>query len=211
MKIGIVFLDYSRHDFTKEALKSISLAGYPFDLFNINQKGIAKAINIGIDLTLSYDAMVVCGNDITMPNDWLLKMVDTASAIDNTGMCGIHCVEGAGQYQEINGKRIMVNYTAFGNVLIPRKAIDKIGYFNESYDPYGMQDSDYAHRLNKSGFINYYLCDELSSHIGHDFGQDSPYRKMKDEGLSTSGEKWQYWLNHYEETKNYFLPKNQTI
>ncbi len=101
---------------------------------------------------------------------------------NNTGMCGIHCVEGINPLQTINGIQIHPQDASFGNVLIPMSAIEKIGYFNEAYDPYGMQDSDYAYRLKMTGHINYYLHDLRSEHIGHDVGQDTPYRKMKDEG-----------------------------
>jgi GT2 family glycosyltransferase len=130
-------------------------------------------------------------------------MVEYSSAISNTGMCGIHCVESNGIRESINGKEINKVEVAFGNVLIPKKAIDTIGYFNEDYDPYGMQDSDYGYRLSKMGFINYYIPHLNSNHIGHDVGQNTEYRKMKDEGLSKCVEKWSYWTNLYDSINNY--------
>lgn len=205
MKVAIIFLDYLRHEHTKQALHSIVNAGYQFDLFTINRLGIAAAINEGLEKTKNYDAIVTCSNDIEMPFNWLQRMVEVSSAIENTGMCGIHCVEGKGELSHIKGHAIHQNFTAFGNVLIPRKAIDTIGKFNEDYDPYGMQDADYAYRLNKTGFTNYYIAGLTSNHIGHDVGSQSDYRKMKDEGLSLSDAKWQKWTKHYDETKNYYL------
>jgi GT2 family glycosyltransferase len=205
MKIAIIFLDYLRHEHSKQTLISLVNAGHPFDLFTIQEKGISLAINKGIDLTRNYDAIVTCANDIEMPENWLKMMSEYICAIDNTGMCGIHCVEGNGIRESINGKLIDKVFTAFGNVIITRKAIDAIGYFNEDYDPYGMQDSDYAYRLNALGFINYYIPDMLSKHIGHDVGQDTDYRRMKDKGLSVAGDKWNKWTKYYDETKNYKL------
>lgn len=205
MKVAIIFLDYLRHDHTNQALHSIANAGYQFDMFTINRLGIASAINEGIEKTKDYDAIVTCSNDIEMPDNWLQRMVEVSSAIENTGMCGIHCVESKGELSHINGYAIHQNFTAFGNVLIPRKAIDTIGKFNEDYDPYGMQDADYAYRLNKTGFTNYYISGLTSNHIGHDVGSQSDYRKMKDEGLALSDAKWQKWIKHYDETKNYYL------
>lgn len=203
MKVAVIFLDYLRHEHTKPTLQSLALAGYPFDLFTIQEKGIAKAINKGIDLTRKYDAIVTCANDIKMPDNWLLKMVEYTEAIYNTGMCGIHCVEHIGTLQIMNGKQIRTNDAAFGNVMIPRAAIDSVGYFNEDYDPYGMQDSDYGYRLLKSGFINYYIDGIYSEHIGHDVGLQTDYRRMKDEGLAVSAEKWKYWIDLYEQINNY--------
>jgi GT2 family glycosyltransferase len=205
MKVGIIFLDYLRHEHTSQALRSIANAGYQFDLFTINRKGIAAAINEGLEKTKDYDAIVTCSNDIEMPVNWLQRMVEVVSNIENTGMCGIHCVEGQGELSHINGQLVNKTFTAFGNVMISRKAIDTIGMFNEDYDPYGMQDADYAYRLNAMGFTNYYIAGLTSNHIGHDVGSQSDYRKMKDEGLALSDSKWQKWTKHYDITKNYYL------
>jgi GT2 family glycosyltransferase len=207
MKIAVIFLDYLRHDFTKEALKSIAGAGYPFDLFTIRERGIAKAINAGIKAAENYDAIFKADNDILLPDNWLAKLVPIVEAIDNTGMAGFHCVEGSGELREINGVEVMVSFTAFGDHLITKKAIETVGYFNEDYDPYGLQDSDFAFRLNNSGFVNYYLKGENSVHIGHDVGNGSDYRKMKDDGLQISGEKWERWTQLYQREKKYYWPQ----
>ena len=205
MKVALIFLDYLRHEHTKAALRSIANAGFPFDLFTINKKGIAAAINEGILKTLDYDAIVTCANDIEMPDNWLQRMVNVSSDISHTGMCGIHCVEGQGELTNIGGHTVYKNFTAFGNVLIPRKAIAAAGLFNEDYDPYGMQDADYAYRLNALGFVNYYIAGLTSQHIGHDVGSQTEYRKMKDEGLSQADAKWRKWIEYYETTKDYNL------
>lgn len=206
MKVNVIFLDYDRHQFTKEVMdKNFSNAGHDFSSTIIDMKGISAAINKGIQLSKGCDAVVTMANDILMPDNWLAKMVEAAKAIPNTGMCGIHCVEGLGDFKEINGVKVHPNYTAFGNVLIPFSAINQIGYFNPDYDPYGMQDADYAYRLNNTGHINYYLHGMKSIHLGHDVGQPSDYRRMKDEGLSAAGEKWSRWTKQYEESKDYTI------
>lgn len=199
MKILVIFLDYLRHDFTKQTLKSIADAGYPFDMITIDKKGIASAINDGIDYAKKngHDAIVTCANDIQLPNDWLKHMVHYAQTIPNTGMCGIHCVESLENQTEMNGLMIHPANIAFGNVLITMKAIEDVGYMNEDYDPYGMQDSDYGLRLNNSGYLNYYIPNLKAEHIGHDVGNGTEYRKMKDEGLALCDSKWQYWTKHY--------------
>lgn len=202
MKILVAFLDYLRHDYSKQSLRSIANAGYQFDMVTIDKKGIASAINDAIDLChlREYDALVTCANDIEMPDDWLKHMVDHAQSIPNTGMCGMHCVESIEKITEINGKSVHPTFTAFGNVLIPMKAIRMIGYFNEDYDPYGMQDGDYAYRLNKAGFINYYIPRMNQNHLGNDVGNGTEYRKMKDDGLALADEKWKKWCNYYDST-----------
>ena len=203
MKVAVIFLDYARHEYTARTLKSLHSAGYPFDLFNIDRKGIAAAINDGLEKAWSYDAIVTAANDILMPTDWLKTMVHYVSEISETGMCGIHCVEGVGTPENINGLTVNRTFTAFGNVMIPAKAFREIGFFAEEYDPYGMQDADYAYRLDKLGFVNYYIPGMTSNHIGHDVGQETDYRKMKDEGLYRAGNVWNRLTSWYDSTNNY--------
>ena len=206
MKINVIFLDYERHDYTDRVKsRNFSNAGHPFDHVTIDMKGISAAINKGIQMSKGYDAVVTMANDILMPDNWLLEMVKAATAIPMTGMAGIHCVEGIEEMTEINGVKVHVNYTAFGNVLIPMTAINIIGYFNPDYDPYGMQDADYAYRLNNTGHVNYYLHGLRSEHIGHDVGNGTAYRAMKDEGLSRAGDVWAAATKKYEETGDYSI------
>lgn len=212
MKIKVIFLDYDRHQFTEQVKqRNFNNAGYPFDHITVDMRGISAALNKGIQASRSYDAVVTMANDILMPDNWLLHMVTAAKAIPNTGMCGIHCVEGLEPMTEINGQKVHVNFTAFGNVLIPMRAIYLIGFFNPDYDPYGMQDADYAYRLNNTGHVNYYLHGLKSEHLGHDVGQPSDYRRMKDEGLSKAGEVWERSTKRYEETGDYTIYMPESI
>ena len=205
MKVAIVLLDYLRHTYTEKAMQTFPLGNYPYDLFVIDRLGIAAALNEGIDKTRNYDAVCFCGNDIEMPNNWLLMAVEHIEAIPDTGTCGIFCVENLPATEVINGKEVHPKEAIFGNVIIPRKAIDTVGYFNEGFDPYGMQDSDYGFRLNKLGFKNYYMKGLQSNHIGHDVGEQTDYRKMKDEGLSKCDKLWFKYTEQYERTKNYTI------
>ena len=206
MNINVILLDYDRHDYTQR-VKDVNFnnAGYPFDFTIVDMKGISKAINYGIFQSRTYDAVVTMANDILMPNSWLERMVQAMITIPNSGMIGIHTVESISEPTTINGLQVHIQEAAFGNVLIPMKAIDKIGYFNEAYDPYGMQDRDYSYRLQMTGHLNYYLSGLRAEHIGHDVGQDTPYRKMKDEGLSKCDYLWARETGKYQEENNYTI------
>lgn len=205
MKTAIVLLDYFRHTFTDQCVTSFHNGNHPFDLFRIDRFGIAAALNEGIDKTKEYEVVAFCGNDILMPHNWLAMAVHHIQQIPETGMCGIHCVETLPPLETINGLQVHPTWATFGNVIIPRKAIDSVGYFNEAFDPYGMQDSDYGLRLTKHGFKNYYIRDLQSQHLGHDVGEQTDYRKMKDEGLNKAGEIWGKYTKMYEETNNYTI------
>lgn len=206
MKVNVLFLDYARHEYTDRTKShNFSNAGYPFDFQIIDLKGISAALNEGIFQSLEYDAIVTMANDILMPENWLKRMVEAAEAIPNTGMCGIHVVEGINPMTEINGQQIHIQDAAFGNVLIPMKAIKTIGLFNPAFDPYGMQDRDYSFRLAQTGHLNYYLHGLKAEHIGHDVGQQTDYRKMKDEGLMRCDEIWRECTARYQSTNDYTI------
>jgi GT2 family glycosyltransferase len=209
MKVAVVLLDYFRHTYTDQCLQSFHRGNYPFDLFRIDKLGIAAALNEGIDKTKDYDAVAFCGNDILMPDNWLAMAVEHIVAIPDTGMCGIHCVQSLPELETINGLQVHAQSVIFGNVVIPRKAIDAVGYFNEAFDPYGMQDTDYSYRLTQVGFKNYYMQGLQSQHLGHDVGEQSDYRKMKDEGLNKAGEVWGRCTKNYEDTNNYTIFEKQ--
>jgi glycosyltransferase involved in cell wall biosynthesis len=212
MNINVILLDYDRHDYTQR-VKDVNFnnAGYPFDYTIVDMKGISKAINYGIFQSRTYDAVVTMANDILMPNSWLERMVQAMITIPNSGMIGIHTVESISEPTTINGLQVHIQEAAFGNVLIPMKAIDKIGYFNEAYDPYGMQDRDYSYRLQMTGHLNYYLSGLRAEHIGHDVGQDTPYRKMKDEGLSKCDYLWARETGKYQEENNYTIYQTEWL
>lgn len=208
MKVAVILLDYHRHDYTARVkAHNMANAGHDLSLITIDRLGIAAALNEGIQLARGHDAIVTMANDILMPDGWLRHMVAAAKAIPETGMCGIHCVEGLESPEPVNMGGILVhpNFTAFGNALIPFTAINKIGGFNEEYDPYGCQDADFAFRLNRTGHINYYLHGLKSEHIGHDVGNGTPYRAMKDESYQTAGEKWTRLTGEYDRTGNYTI------
>lgn len=212
MNINVILLDYDRHEYTQR-VKDVNFnnAGYPFDFTIVDMKGISKAINYGIFQSRTYDAVVTMANDILMPNSWLERMVQAMITIPNSGMIGIHTVESISEPTTINGLQVHIQEAAFGNVLIPMKAIDKIGYFNEAYDPYGMQDRDYSYRLQMTGHLNYYLSGLRAEHIGHDVGQDTPYRKMKDEGLSKCDYLWARETGKYQEENNYTIYQTEWL
>jgi hypothetical protein len=92
-------------------------------------------------------------------------------------------------------------HTPFGNNFFTRELIDTIGGYNTEYDPYGMQDRDYAERATIAGFTNYYLPELRSEHIGHDVGNGTEYRLMKDESLARAQSVWEKYQPIYHNEK----------
>jgi glycosyltransferase involved in cell wall biosynthesis len=205
MKVSIILLDYHRKTYT-EQVKEVNLnnAGHPFSLVTVDRKGIAAAFNEGIRQSAGHDAVVFMANDILMPDNWLATMVQYAEAILNTGIIGIHTVEALPAIGEINGLPCHPCVCPFGNQFIPWQVIDKIGGYNEAHDPYGRHDADFAYRAQLAGFVSYYLPNLRAAHVGHDVGDNSDYRRMKDAGLDAAPT-WEEIQRQYD-GGNYNIP-----
>jgi dihydroorotase len=119
---------------------------------NVSSKlrGIAAGVNAGLKMTKAYDGVCILANDILLPENWLLKWVNYSNLIPKTGIIGIHCVENLPPLTD----GVHKVHTPFGDNYLTRELIDTIGGYNEEYDPYGMQDQDFAERANIAGFTN---------------------------------------------------------
>lgn len=220
MKVAILLLTQNRHDLTQRVINhnfynsgydadcflidngsdTLRLFDYPFKDYNYSKekRGIAAGVNAGLRMTENYDAVCLLANDILLPENWLAKFVLYAQRIENTGIIGIHCVEELPPL--VDGVHKI--HTPFGDNFITRELIDAVGGYNTEYDPYGMQDSDYATRALIAGFTNYYLPDMRSEHIGHDVGNGTEYRRMKDESFAKAKEIWDKNQDKYYNEKN---------
>jgi len=221
MNIAVILLTLNRENLTKQVVdQNFYNSGYnadcylidngsdhvPYNLYNwegcnasFGKRGIAAAVNKGLKMTKTYDGVCLMANDILMPDNWLSNWVTFAKKIPNTGIIGLHCVEELPPL--IDG--IHKTHTPFGNNFITRKLINSIGGYNEEYDPYGMQDRDYAERAILAGFTNYYIQGK-SEHIGHDVGNNSEYRKMKDNSLAKAQKVWEKYQPIYHHEKKLY-------
>lgn len=206
MNVLVAILDYGRDKFTHQVIKhNHAISGKEYVGMFVQEHGISKAINTAFASSKHYDGVFIMANDILMPEGWLAMAVDAAKRIPHSGVIALHCVEKKHDPAFINDVLVYPGEVVFGNALYPKRLIESVGHMNEDYDPYGMQDSDYCHRAWNNGFINYYLDIPTSEHIGHDVGEDSDYRRMKDKGLMSCGDKWMKWTHKYKMTENYSI------
>lgn len=206
MKVLVALLDYERHTFTDQVLRhNMANAGYPLDQISVNERGVSRALNCAIEQAEEYDALFTMANDIIMPDGWLAKSVEAAENILETGCAALYTVQELHPEKWISGVKVYPGEIVFGNALYTRLALTSVGHFNEDFDPYGMQDSDWCFRAFKIGFVNYYVDAPRSEHIGHDVGQDSEYRRMKDEGLRKCGEIWGKTTLKYQQENKYHI------
>ena len=220
MKVAILLLTQNRHDLTQRVINqnffnsgynadcflidngsdTLRLFDYPFKDYNYSKekRGIAAGVNAGLRMTEDYDAVCLLANDILLPTNWLQNWVMFSQRMSKTGIIGIHCVEELPPL--VDG--VHKTHTPFGDNFITRELIDKVGGYNEAYDPYGMQDRDYGERATITGFTNYYLPDMRSEHIGHDVGNGTEYRRMKDESLARAQSVWDKYQDIYHNQNN---------
>ena len=229
-KVSILLLTINRYHLTKEYVgQALSQAGYPYELCitdngstdplifdwcekqnpkiynkNAENQGTAQSLNRMIDQN-SSDYYVFIGNDIQLPNNWLKILIDHAEAIPNSGVLGYNWRGNEKDYPiiNLNGKEVMSTTNTFGTTFVSQLVRDKVGKFCEDYGVYGLWDSDYHFRVRKAGFENYYIKGMSSHHFGNDVGENTPYRKMKDESASKAKPKFSENMLKYEKGEIY--------
>lgn len=176
--------------------------------------GVAPAFNnlIWYAQLNKYDLIVLIGNDIKNREGWLAELVKYHKAIPDSGIIALNWGCGANPIERkvINGVEVDETTGVFGVWTIPNHVIEKVGYFCEDYHPYGLEDGDYCIRVLGSGFKNYYLPGIWSEHVGADAGENSEYRKMKDESLARNVAKYGENLAKYEFHNHYYIGNGNT-
>lgn len=208
-KVSILLLTIDRFHLTSEYVgKALNEAGYPFELCisdngstqpeifewceskspkvyfkNGFNYGTAQSLNRMIKANPS-DYYVFIGNDIRLPDNWLRSFVEYAEKTEQSaGVIGIDWRGLKYDTKQLSGVDVWETTNVFGTMFITQNLRNKVGDFCEEYGTYGLWDSDYSIRATAAGLQNFYLPNLSSHHFGGDVGQNSEYRKMKDDSL----------------------------
>jgi len=161
----------------------------------VNKKnlGFAKAVNQGIRASQG-EYILVLNSDIEVKGNALEKMTEFVKKHPEVGVVGGRLVNPDGRiqgscfhrltlinaikefwlgqkrafekYAPKTGKPTEIDAVVGACMLIPRKVINKVGYFDERYFLY-FEDLDYCRRVKKVGFKIFYLPDaEFIHHHG---------------------------------------------
>jgi len=151
--------------------------------FTANEKnrGYSKSVNFGMKKIMkeySPDYILLFNDDMEfIEKDWLKKMVDVSESEEKIGLvcCKLVYPEGNLQWYYKDGKmhferttkpveeteetfRIKQVEDVIGAcVLIKKKVIDEIGYYDEGFSPLYGEDTDYCYRAGKKGFKLMYV------------------------------------------------------
>ncbi len=133
----------------------------------LNEKnlGFGGGNNIGI-MAAEGDYIFLLNNDTRATKDWLLPLVEQAKKDESIGIIGPWFPD-ADHKETIFGPGFVdnkgISRNAFikegegemvsgGAFFIKRKAVDKIGLFDERFFPIYFEDADYCARARKAGF-----------------------------------------------------------
>lgn len=188
----LLVADNGSTDGVIDYIKSLNPAVH---LIHGENKGVAYSLNRLIEKSTGE---LIChiGNDIEMSDGWMKTMVDCQNHIASTGVCAVHTVEMLPPVSTIAGLGVHLNKIVFGTKMFRKKLVEKEGY--KEWSKYGMEDSDLSLRFYYQGYYNYYVPEIRGVHIGHDGGDDTDYRRMKNEELAKANIGFIKSVNEYK-------------
>ncbi len=182
---------------------------------NLVNEGVARGINQCL-VRATGDFFCLLAPDIELQQaGWLSELVGYAKCVPNAGIVGIKCtaeIPPLGCRKDRFGNDCIAHYLTekvdkvFGTMLFSRQVLDQVGGFHEGFVGYGFEDSDFNNRVTLCGFHSLYVPypNWSSAHIGDDCGENSDYRRMKDEFLARN-------IGHFGQRHAAFLSKTLPI
>src|SRR3989337_2044819 len=174
--------------------------------------GASGGRNLGIKYAtenFDYKFLFFLDNDITIKENALSEMANSFCSKENIGIVSPKCyVKNApgiikyaggisvnfftGQIYDIGGGEKdegqfeipMFRMSCGGLFLVGKSVIDKIGNFDENFNPYGWEDIDFSIRVRKSGYKIFYNPKAVIFHKGGKIGRgkaidEYEYSKVK--------------------------------
>jgi len=147
---------------------------------NDENKGVIGGRNQGFDLFLDSDSELLCflDNDQFVREGWLEQHI----AVLESGY-GLVSVEAWEMSESFMPRRKNVSlkqtftYVGCGGMLIRREVVEKVGKFDEQFNPSWFEDPDYNIRTKDAGFqIGWNICARID-HLPHQTLGKSPNKR----------------------------------
>ena len=170
----IIVIDNNSEDETRDFLKKD-----PPDIYLRFKKnvGIYKAFNAGFRISRGL-YLFKLDDDILLPDGFIKEAIEILSADENLIHLGWNWRPEAEiiERKEIGGHLVDITKGAtFGSSALTRKSLNRYGFFDEAFSPYGLGDSDWCLRPIADGKYNGYVADRKSFHL-----ETIPGRELKD-------------------------------
>lgn len=164
--------------------------------------GVAVAANLGWAAVpaLYY---VKLDNDVeVLRDDWLTRLVETAQSHPDAGCVGYY-IEDSWPGLQADDDCFAVEYSVGSCVLIPQATHARLGFWNEDYGLYGIEDSDFSSRLKAAGLKNLYMA-RSEQYIRHSHALYRENAHLDDEIRKTNGLSAEYRGMFYFHNALYF-------
>jgi hypothetical protein len=157
-------------------------------VLNDTNIGNARGLNQFYHNCKDFDMVAILADDIKLPQNWAKIAYEHIRRIPETGIIGFHCVQDAGITKIKNATQIQVPNKVFGVWCINPKVHEICGDFYDKMSLYGIWDSEYNERVKRAGFMNYYIWNKKSKHLG--VQDTAEYRAFKNEQLKIAAKNY---------------------
>lgn len=192
---AVIFLNYQNNSVSTLGHNLINAGADIEQLVIIKEKGIANAINVGLNkIDFSHiEYVTILGNDILEPNNWLTVRNEFLQD-KSIGICSISLDGFSGDSLDL-----------IGNFTITKEAIKRVGAFNQELDPYGAIDLDYCTRVRAAGLHTKFVPSTKATHLEQNGSDKYGYNKM--ELVKNTWDLHNRNVSQYTDgTKAYYIP-----
>ena len=199
----LTVVDNNSVDGSVESLKSLYAAGVIDTLLLCKRNmGVAVAANLGWN-AVPAQYYVKLDNDVeVLRADWLTTLLTTAQSGPDIGCVGYY-IDDAWPGVPEGAVSFAVEYSVGSCILIPQSTHERLGFWNEDYGLYGIEDSDFSSRLKAAGLKNLYMANS-ERYIRHRHALYRDNALLDDEIRKTNGLSAEYRGMFYFHNALYF-------
>ena len=181
----LTVVDNNSRDGSREYLISLYESGAIDRLFLCKYNvGVSVAANLGW-AAVDTPYYVKLDNDVELlRSDWLNNLIELSIRAPGTGSIGYY-IE-AQRDESSQGPFFDVPRSVGSCILISREAHERLGFWNEDYGLYGMEDSDFGTRVGAAGLKSRYAS-HSERYIRHSHDLYLGNERLDDEIRKTHG------------------------
>ena len=190
-------------DGSVDCLKALHAEGFIDTLLLCKRNmGVAVAANLGW-AAVPAQYYVKLDNDVeVLRPDWLTTLLQTVQFGADIGCAGYY-IDDAWPGVPEGAASFAVEYSVGSCILIPQATHERLGFWNEDYGLYGIEDSDFSSRLKAAGLKNLYVANS-EQYILHRHALYRENALLDDEIRKTNGLSAEYRGMFYFHNALYF-------
>ena len=199
----LTVVDNNSVDGSVGCLKALHAEGFIDTLLLCKRNmGVAVAANLGW-AAVPARYYVKLDNDVeVLRPDWLTTLLQTVQSGADIGCAGYY-IDDAWPGVPEGAASFAVEYSVGSCILIPQATHERLGFWNEDYGLYGIEDSDFSSRLKAAGLKNLYVANS-EQYILHRHALYRENTLLDDEIRKTNGLSAEYRGMFYFHNALYF-------